>query len=141
MFFGKRKRKRRPTHPEQLPIASLSGTVLVVEDDPLQRIEIVKCLTRLGIVVHECASGGEAMETISQIHPHIVILDINLPGVTGIDLAVEIHNHHPDTDILMMTGDADSLRSANSAKLPVFAVLEKPVPLAALTRYVTEKLS
>src|SRR5258706_12172649 len=52
------------------------------------------------IVVAECANGEEAVELSRQLQPHVVIMDINLPGINGIEATEQIRNFSPDSKIL-----------------------------------------
>lgn len=134
-MFAMRARKPEPA----LQQGAL-GTVLLVDDDPCQRIELCHGLVRAGAHVVQRARGDEVLDAIEQIAPHLVILDVRLPGRNGDELARDIAERHPGTRVLLMTGDPTKCAEVNAAHLPVFAVLEKPVPLRALIRFVTSAL-
>ncbi|MBO6783251.1 MAG: response regulator [Alphaproteobacteria bacterium] len=121
--------------------ASQEGRVLVVDDDPRQRYEVASCLARAGLQVFECEDGAAVLDGIEEVHPHLVILDINSPHRDGDLIARDIIDRHPDVKILLMTGDPERARSANEAHLKVFTVMEKPVPLRALVRFVTSSVA
>src|SRR6202161_2147515 len=62
--------------------------VLVVDDEPLARVGIT---TRLGaysdmLVVGECATGEEALTAIPQVSPDLIFVDVEMPGISGLDL-------------------------------------------------------
>lgn len=122
------------------PRVEVLGTVLVVDDDPRQRIELCHGLARAGADVVQRARGDEVMDAIASVKPRLVILDVCLPGRNGDELAREIALRHPETKVLLMTGDTSKCAEVNGAHLPVFAVLEKPVPLRALIRFVRSAL-
>lgn len=130
--------RRRTPQPAIAP--EIDGCVLVVDDDPRQRIEVANCLTRIGLRVVECGDGDSVLELVGAEQPDLVILDINLPGRDGDSLVGDIHAGHPQTKILLMTGDPERARAANEARLDVFTVMEKPVPLRALVRFVTSAI-
>ena len=116
-----------------------SQTVLVVDDDPAQRHEIVTCLGDLGIRTAQAEDGATAVEMVRTLRPAVVIMDIRMPRLNGID-AVQVIGRHAGTKIILVTGDPDSLYKANTSKLDVFAVIEKPIPLRSLSRFVLKAL-
>lgn len=122
---------RSPEHP----------FVLVVDDDALQRREIARCLSDLGIETCEEENGKDAVETIQRHRPAVVIMDIRMPVLDGVE-AVKALGKHPgyDPKIILITGDPDSLYRANRMGLKVFGVVEKPIPLRVLSRFVTNAL-
>lgn len=134
MLFFERKRER-PAAP------MITGTVMVVDDDPAQRTEVSTCLARRGVHVVECGHGDVVLRMIEENAPDMVLLDINLPGRRGDDLAREIHIRYPAMKVLLITAEPQCVVDAYQAHLPVFAVLEKPVPLRALVRFVTSALA
>lgn len=116
--------------------------VLVVDDDPLQRREIVRCLDDIGIPTQEAGDGLEAITRIRNEQPAIVIMDIRMPHMDGVDAAKSLRDmegYHPK--IILITGDPESLYRANQMRLNIFGVIEKPVPLRTLSRFVTSAMS
>lgn len=115
-------------------------SVIVVDDDPLQRMQLIDCLSDLGIEVLQEEEGNAALTTIKRVHPAVVIMDVRMPVLDGIAAAQVIPTlgYHPK--IILMTGDPDSLYRANTTKLDIFAVIEKPIPLRTLSRFVLKAL-
>lgn len=54
-------------------------------------------------VVAQCADGGAAVEAVCRLRPDIAILDIDMPGTSGIEAAKQIHAAHPDIEILILS--------------------------------------
>lgn len=116
--------------------------VLVVDDDPLQRREIVRCLDDIGIPTKEAGDGLEAITLIRNDQPAIVIMDIRMPHMDGVDAANSLRDlkgYRPK--IILITGDPESLYRANQMRLNIFGVIEKPVPLRTLSRFVTSAMT
>ena len=115
-------------------------SVMVVDDDPLQRRQVIDCLSDLGIEVMQEEEVNSALITIKRMHPAVIIMDVRMPVLDGIAAAQVIPTlgYHPK--IILMTGDPDSLYRANTSKLDVFAVIEKPIPLRTLSRFVLKAL-
>lgn len=117
----------------------VSQMVLIVDDDPAQRHEIVTCLSDLGISTAQAEDGATAVEMVRTLRPAVVIMDIRMPRLNGVD-AVQVIGAHARTKIILVTGDPDSLYRANTSKLDVFTVIEKPIPLRSLSRFVLRAL-
>lgn len=117
----------------------MSQTVLIVDDDPAQRHEIVTCLGDLGIHTAQAEDGATAVEMVHALKPAVVIMDIRMPRLNGVD-AVHLIGGHAATKIILVTGDPESLYRANTSNLNVFTVIEKPIPLRNLSRFVMKAL-
>jgi len=108
-----------------------TSRVLVVEDDSQLRRIITSNLTARGHAVREAGDAAEALSALSQEHPDLLILDINLPDRTGWDVLRDAHLPD-DVRVLMLTAVPVSPRRLTEFR-PV-AYLPKPFPLDALLR-------
>ncbi len=108
--------------------------VLVAEDDALARSTLVDLLGALGhMVVAEVASGAEAIERAQQLTPDAVLLDVHMPGASGVEAADAIARALPGTAVVLITGDLTlSLSSADVMRSTAVALLAKPTPPTAL---------
>ncbi|MFY7922484.1 MAG: LytR/AlgR family response regulator transcription factor, partial [Gemmatimonas sp.] len=80
--------------------------VLVAEDNALERSTLVDLLSALGhMVVAEVDSGTEAIEKAQQFTPDAVLLDMHMPGATGVQAAEGIASALPGTAVVLITGD------------------------------------
>ncbi len=77
--------------------------ILLVEDDEIMRITVQDRLRRQKWDVEAVAGGMEAMERLRQRNYHLVISDIRMPGMDGLELLDLVRSHSPFTDIIMMT--------------------------------------
>lgn len=84
-----------------------NARVVVVDDDTLMR-EVLKALLREeGFqVAGEARDGGEALGLIQRVAPDVVCLDVNMPGMTGIDVLKAVRARHPQIRVVMITGDS-----------------------------------
>jgi len=108
------------------PIAAVT---LVVDDDPMVCRLAGRCLEQVGIRPIEALSAQQALEVLDEVTPELVILDVRMPGVDGLELCRKLRQR-PDTGdvpILMMTGldDPDTLEQAYEAGATDF--ITKPV--------------
>lgn len=80
-------------------------TILVAEDQELLRGALVDILSRQDDfeVVAECSTGDQILPMAAAIEPNVAVLDIELPGVNGLDAAKELSQQHPGTRVLMLT--------------------------------------
>ena len=110
--------------------------VLVVEDDPSVRTYYMSALTAAGYDVIEAADGVEALERVEAVRPGAVILDLNLPGMGGREVARELSTKHHLRDIpcVIVTGDDTSDLNASDFS----SILQKPVRLDDLLNAVKD---
>jgi two-component system, response regulator PdtaR len=108
--------------------------VLVAEDDALERSTVVDLLGALGyMVVAEVDSGAEAIEKARQFAPDAVLLDVHMPGASGVQAAEEIAEALPGTAVLLITGDLSlQLSAADLMRSSAVALLAKPTPPSTL---------
>ena len=121
--------------------AASNKLVLVVDDDPLQRGEIVEFLTRQGIDVIAEENGFAAFHQIKKSQPRVVVMDMKMPGLDGIHVSRLVENLEFQPKVILMSGYPDYVYKAHQEDAKIFAVIEKPVPLKALARFIAEALS
>lgn len=80
-------------------------SILLVDDHAVVRAGLKSLIERYPqfVVVGEAGSAREAIEQVAALHPEIVIMDIRLPGTSGIEACEEIVNAYPGTRVLMLT--------------------------------------
>lgn len=115
-------------------------SILVVDDEKLQRDQLVECLSDLNVGIFQAGNGQEALEVIEAHMPSLVIMDIRMPVMDGVQTVDKLANTGDKTKIILMTGDPDSLRAAYERRPEVFTIIEKPIPLRVLRRFVIEAL-
>lgn len=115
-------------------------TVLIVDDEKLQRDQLVDCLSDLNIEIFQGANGEEALEIIESHSPNLVIMDIRMPVLDGVSTVDQLARRSGRTKIILMTGDPTSLKSAYDRRPDVFTIIEKPIPLRVLRRFVIDAL-
>lgn len=115
-------------------------SVVVVDDDPLQRNEIVEYLSRSGVSVAAAPNGFAAMHEIRKLSPRVVVMDLKMPGLDGIHVARLIEGLKPRPKVILVSGYPEYVYRAHQEDLGVFAVIEKPVPLKVLLRFILQAL-
>lgn len=108
--------------------------VLVAEDNALERSTLVDLLSALGhMVVAEVGSGTEAIEKAQQFTPDAVLLDMHMPGASGVQAAEEIAAALPGTAVVLITGDLSlTLSTADVLRSTAVALMSKPTPPTTL---------
>jgi two-component system KDP operon response regulator KdpE len=82
---------------------SINGNILVTDDDPDLRRVLTKTLDALGFEVGESANGEQALREVEARQYHAVLLDVNMPGIGGIEACRRIRKRDPRLQILMLT--------------------------------------
>ena len=106
--------------------------VLVIEDDPDLQWRLARMLTVHGSRVVGTSTGDGALALIAQWPVELVLVDQDLPGMSGLEVARRIRQSHPGVQVVLMTGD-DSEETLLAAKLAgAAACLVKPFHVEAL---------
>jgi DNA-binding NarL/FixJ family response regulator len=105
----------------------LKRRILIVDDHPLFRNglrRIIEQDARLS-VVGEAISGHDALHLADIHHPSLVILDVQLPGVTGLQIASALHRQRPNTSIIFLSMHVDDDRLFAAIRVGASAFLTK----------------
>jgi len=109
-----------------------SMSVLCVEDDEVTRNAMVDALTRRMGKVYSASDGEEGLSAFQRIMPDIVISDIQMPCMDGLEMAAAIKRLSPDTPIIIATAFSDSKFLLKAIATGIDKFLLKPVQKAAL---------
>ena len=101
--------------------------ILLVDDEEGIRKVLGITLSDMGYDVETANSGEEALETYRKTRPHIVLTDIKMPGINGIELLGKIKKENPDTEVIMITGHGDMELAIQSLKLEATDFVTKPI--------------
>ncbi len=110
----------------------MARTILIVDDEAsiLQSLEGI--LTDEGFEVLSAGSGGEALERIAEVIPDLVLLDIWMPGLDGIETLVKIREQYPGIQVVMMSGHGTIETAVRATKQGAYDFIEKPLSLEKL---------
>ena len=111
----------------------MAYTILVVDDEALTLRTISRALREEGYEVCLASSGEEALEVFSREKPDIVLLDVVLPGIDGIEVLRNVRKQAPTAIVLMMSAYHQVERAVEAMKLGAFDYLIKPFHLADLS--------
>lgn len=117
-----------PAHSAQRRPESTARLVLV-DDDHALRLALHELLEDAGYdVVGEAGNGAEGLAVISEVRPDVVLLDLRMPGVGGVEVARELRQHSPDVRVIMFSAYADLGLQSLLSDLGVSAYLIKGCP-------------
>jgi CheY-like chemotaxis protein len=119
-------------HGASIPVSTTS--ILVVDDDPAALDLTGAVLRRAGAEVTAVASGRAALRAVAdgRCRPTLLVTNIEMPGMSGIELSARVRALRPAIQVVMMTSDADSADAARDRPDLVMRVLLKPVTVGDL---------
>jgi len=90
-------------------MTQIKNSILIVDDDSMIRQTLRILLRDAGFeVLGEASDGIKAMELLKKHKPGIVLLDINMPGSSGLDVLNDMHTEYPDIEVVMISGSASA---------------------------------
>ncbi len=101
--------------------------VVVVDDDSLMR-EVLKALLRDEgfVVAGEARDGSSAMSLLERTQPDVVCLDVNMPGISGIEVLKNIRKAYPEIRVVMITGDSSMATVREAVGFGALGYIIKP---------------
>ena len=115
---------------------NLKKTVLIVDDEPDMRLAIRNVLKIRGYNVVESGDGNNAVEAVGKDNPDLILLDIRLPGMDGIEVLERIRKFNKNIPIVMITGYGHIQSAVDVMKLGAQEYLQKPFENAQLIEIV-----
>jgi putative two-component system response regulator len=123
-----------------VPLTDGPVTLLVVDDEEAIRNALRKFLAQQGYEVATAASGEEALEILQRQRITGMLLDVNMPGISGVELVPQIMELEPTIAILMLTAVNDATSAALCMQRGAFDYLIKPIDLGHLSRAIHHAL-
>jgi DNA-binding NtrC family response regulator len=115
-------------------------TILIVDDEPRQRALLSGFVQSLGCQAVEAASGEEALDYLQQQQADMVLLDVRLPGISGMDTLARIRQRDTTKPVLLITAHADLRQAVCAMKGGADDYLSKPVDLDELRAAILDAL-
>ncbi|MEJ5329187.1 MAG: response regulator [Desulfobaccales bacterium] len=103
--------------------------VLVVDDEARFRTTLAKMLRSRGLVVEAVGSGEECLTELDDRPYDVVLLDIRMPGLGGLETLRLLKERHPEVEVVMLSGHANLDTAIELLKLGAYDYLVKPCPL------------
>ena len=104
----------------------MSARILVVDDEDIVIKSCLRVLDGAGYQVEAVQDGREALRKVEEIPYDILILDIMMPGMDGLEVLRRVKETHPDVDVIMVTGLSQIDTAVQAMKLGAFDYISKP---------------
>ena len=104
----------------------MSQNIWIVDDDSSIRFVLEKALTQEGFAPKCFEDGESVLKAIKNDKPEVIISDIRMPGINGLDMLKEIHKIYPEIPVIITTAHSDLTSAVNSYQSGSFEYLPKP---------------
>lgn len=137
--------RQRPDPPDAAPRPPVSARetapqtrhwILVVDDDRAIRTLLVRVLENAGYAVVAAGDATEAQDLMREVHPHLVVLDLRMPGMSGLELLTRTRR----TPVIVLSGFLGDLTEGTRREANVVEAFQKPVGLNELRAAVRRAL-
>jgi two-component system nitrogen regulation response regulator GlnG len=105
---------------------SHSNKICVIDDDRSIRFVLEKALEKAGLQVNSYASADSALDAVSKEEPAVIVTDIRMPGMDGLELLERINQQFPELPVIIMTAHSDLDSAVSAYKGGAFEYLPKP---------------
>ncbi len=105
-----------------------TASVLIVDDEKVVRDSLAEWLTETGFEVSTAEDGYEALKIIDEVSPGVVVLDMKMPGMSGIDVMRSIREKNKKTSIIVITAYGSIDNAVEAMKLGASDYIAKPFP-------------
>ena len=107
--------------------------VLLVDDEREFAATLTERLRLRGYEAHAAFTAEEAIAAVEASAPDVILLDLNLPGVRGVELLMTLRRLLPHGEIILLSGHLDLTDKIEGVRIDAFGLLLKPVEMAELT--------
>lgn len=114
------------------PMSEQTHTILIVDDEQNMRVALFEALSRNGHEVAVAENGRMALEMIARNPPDLVVTDIKMPGMDGLELLRQVKALRPELPVVIMTGFATVDTAVEAMKQGAFDYLLKPFPVEVI---------
>lgn len=101
--------------------------VLIVDDDPILRTQLIRQVGALVSEVRAAKDGQEALALWRQWNPNVIVTDILMPNMNGLELCTAVKAEDPDAQIIVLTSDADTEHLRQALNIGVERYINKPI--------------
>jgi two-component system, response regulator, stage 0 sporulation protein F len=112
------------------------GRVLVVDDQPHVGQMVRDLLTELGYAVKYVTDGADALDLVPVFEPDLVLLDLLMPGMSGVEVLERLRRDHPLLPVIMLSGNQDVDLARRTLGNGAFDYIQKPFDIMILERIV-----
>jgi DNA-binding response OmpR family regulator len=110
----------------------MKSNVLIVDDEPVARKSLTDILRLEGYNVASVPNGQAAVEYVRTNHIDLMIVDLRMPGMDGLEVVQVVNQMAPDTEIVLLTAYASTETAIQALRLRIHDYLQKPAPPAQI---------
>ncbi len=125
---------------EKKPAKKRELRILVTDDDPSVQDLLDDFLTKKGYKISLASNGEEGLSKVKSEKPHLVLLDINMPGMDGLEVLKKIKKDSPSVTVIMITGLQEMETARKALEMGAYDYITKPFNLDYLETSVFSKL-
>jgi len=114
----------------------MTEKVLLVDDEEEFVETLAERMRSRGMEVATSNSGGEALDLVGTEPYDVVVLDLQMPGMDGIEVLERIKQRQPDIQVVLLTGHATVEKGVEAMKQGALEFLEKPIDLSTLSEII-----
>jgi two-component system nitrogen regulation response regulator NtrX len=119
----------------------MKNTILIIDDEANIRISLAGILEDEGYDILGAASGEEGLESVRKELPDLVLLDIWMPGIDGMETLKRLKESHPFLPVIMMSGHGTIETAVKATKIGAYDFIEKPLSLEKILVTVANALA
>lgn len=114
--------------------------ILLVDDEVEFITTLAERLELRGIISRVVHDGQSALKAIAENEPEIIVLDVMMPGMNGLEVLQRVREEYPAIQVILLTGQGKTRDGIEGMRLGAFAYLMKPLDLDDLMHTMTEAL-
>lgn len=118
----------------------MEASVLVVDDDATVQETLRRFLEEKGYEVHTASNGEDALEALERASPDVMLLDIRMPGIDGLEVLERVRQAGEEVGVIMISGEADEETARRSLEQGAADYITKPFDLDYLELSLVAKL-
>ena len=113
-------------------------TILILDDEPIVSKRLKPSLEKKGYYVEAFTKGADALERVQEKQFNIVITDLKMEGVDGMQFLTAVKEQYPDTEVIVITGFATMATAKESFNKGIFDFLAKPFKLGEISEVIAK---
>jgi len=118
----------------------MKSSILIVDDEPVTRKSLTDILKLEGYMVASVPNGQAAVEHVRMHHVDLMVVDLRMPGMDGLEVVQVVNQIAPDTEIILLTAFASTETAIQALRLRIHDYLQKPAPPAQIVASVKKGL-
>lgn len=119
----------------------VQNCVLIVDDEPSMRVNLVDLLVEEGFLIKEAKDGSEAIHLTKKYSPSVILMDIKMPKVNGLKALKIIKKNHPEIPVIIFTAFRSNENPIEAMKAGAYDYLEKPFDIDELLQTIKNAIT